>query len=501
MSFIINSHSYLVPYEESLKTQKLEVSVEMPHGTMVGWLEKVDAENGLYWVNGCKFWIESNKFTTLKMENKGDNKMTTLENGVVFHKLEVANEFYVAQSFFELNENTEMLSARDAYNYRVETDKVGTYEITIERFDDFSRFKEMLENDLCYNGEKRDKIRSQWYMDIITNDEYQQQLNDLKECSCKKCQFRLPTMEEWTSGLYKETVWNDYLKMDKVKESKLGKAMLKNGISQTIIDFYSAQIKTEKQVYITISDRVQHINGMSNYAMEDSWNQYNGTSCQDTRHGGDMSISLVGSLHDNKLFIAMLHDELNDTLDMTDKLLARNMMRLVVIDGEQYMIPTNTYGNNETMDMLDKGLQMLEEVGIYGMNIKEEEFDGDNIERHTESANGCYEMITEEEVNVCETIEEHVSIDCPMCMGSGEYTAYSERGNDREVSCPMCGGDGRYEVYVYEEIDTYVTIEESNEIEVYGGGEGYTHRGYSISINVNLTKIERDMVKYGKKLV
>lgn len=149
---------------------------------------------------------------------------------------------------------------------------------------------------------------------------------------------------------------------------KLGKKLQKEGFPQSVLDFYGTQIKTEKTVYFTITDRVQDVVGMSNYAEMDSWQGYNGTSCQDTRHNVSYNICLIGAIADNNLLIGQLHYKLEDVEDMQDKLKARILMRAWQIDynGKKHNFckGVKAYGNDTTRSELMACLQCLDDEGI-----------------------------------------------------------------------------------------------------------------------------------------
>jgi hypothetical protein len=407
-------------------------------------------------------------------------KMFTLKNGVEVFALEVENDFQEAQEILDLGSATENIDAEYAYEDRFDFEGLGSYKITVQRLEDFARFENMIaqeknhfwkeiqaKKDNVYTFFREGKMSREEaiaYMDKLSN-----QYNE--GCSCKVCKFNI-SFEEWKNG-----------KME--NGAKVGKSLKKAGFKQEIIDFYSAQVKTEKSVFLTISDRVQHIAGMSNYFAPNSTNFYGGTSCQDTRLDTSMSIGLGGSLHDDKLFIAMLHDSLEDLEDMTDKLKARVMMRYITLEnGEAVLVPSKYYGNNETMSLLDNALGQLVEVGIFNRDVR----DGLNAEYHREKANGYFYMNVYDEILISETIDEYVSCECPMCEGSGEYEVYSNAMDKHvEVECPLCKGNGEYEVNIYEDIEEWVEVEEETSVEPYV--DDYNHLGYSISILVDKSKI------------
>ena len=167
--------------------------------------------------------------------------------------------------------------------------------------------------------------------------------------------YRSITFENWKGGRINSGM-------------KLGKKLQKEGFPQSVLDFYGTQIKTEKVVYFTITDRVQDVVGMSNYAKRGSWQGYNGTSCQDTRHDASYNICLIGAIADNNLLIGQLHYKLEDVEDMQDQLKARILMRAWGIDynGKKYHFckGVKAYGNDTTKSELMACLECLDNEGI-----------------------------------------------------------------------------------------------------------------------------------------
>jgi len=485
----IETINYLRVYEEAIKTQVLFVEVELKHGVHKGILEKVDSENGLYWVNGCKFWQEVNTFTTKHIIEKDgvnmENIKNVLANGVKVFEIEAGEDFDLAQEILDMNPNTETICAESAYNERVTDEFEGSYLVKVSRAADYQRFMKMFNDEQCYNAFFKENYKK-WLKDEMTNKEWNEGVTRTQECECKKCkaiETRI-SMEEWQTGKHSSG-------------AKLGKTLRKMGFSQELIDFYSAQVKTEREIFFTVTGLPQFIAGMSNFAKMGSWDGYMNTSCQDTRHGGTMAVNLAGALHDDKFFVGMLHESLDDLEDMQDKLLARVMFRMVEIDGVNHLIPTRYYGNNETKSEMDIALKQLAEARIHDMDIRDWVEEDDSVSMHREEANGLYEMCLMEDVEICETIDEDVTCDCPMCEGSGEYYVWLQDDTQHSINCPMCGGDGEWTVSVYEEIEEYVEVERDVEISPYFMSEGWEHEGNYILIMVNYSEIRRQHKMYG----
>lgn len=320
------------------------------------------------------------------------------------------------------------------YSDRVDNDFIGTYPVTIERTEDYGDFLKVLVDDIILMG--------------------------------KPINFSI-SYEEWKTGY----------KMDGKRQVKLNKFLRKQGFSQYTLDYYSQQIKTEKCLYLTVSDRVQHIAGMAFYSTGD-WHSMSGTSCQDPRNEYEECLDLLPSLYDNKLFIAFLHEDIEDVEDTREKMLARTMCRLINVSGKQFLIGSQLYGNNETKDELDKALNLLNSYNIFSLRQMSE-----GTTNHKERTNGQFSLEEEDEIYLCNDFEELVNCDCPACGGSGEYTVENNRGREVDISCPVCGGSGEYETFVHASVDTYVTVNDEKELEPYD--EGYTHYGDFIQIRID----------------
>ncbi|MCY8015563.1 zinc finger-like domain-containing protein [Bacillus haynesii] len=354
--------------------------------------------------------------------------------------LTIENDFGEADRILESGVVTSNYLSENYFNERIENDFTGTYPITIERITDYDKFIRVLLDD------------------TIT-------LN-------KNIDFSI-NFEEWKSGY----------KQDGTRQIKLNKYLKKQGFSQYTLDYYSQQIKTEKRLFLTVSDRVQHITGMSFYSNEE-WDGIGGTSCQDPRQEYEECKRLLPSLHDNKLLVAFLHDSLDDLEQMNGKMLARTVCRIVNVNGKQFLIGSNRYGNNETKDELEKALRQVNSFNVFSL----EQMEGG--EMHFEDTNGSFYLDYHEEVHVCESFEDNVLCDCPACGGTGEYTITTRNDRDVEITCPACEGDGQIEQYVYVDIDEYIDIEDEEEMKPYN--EGYYHYGNRIAIPLNYSVLGID---------
>jgi hypothetical protein len=407
----------------------------------------------------------------------------TLKNGVQVMDVMLENDFQEAQKIANISEIVCNIDVDYAYKPRMGFMGLGTYKIKVERTDDYERFVKKLESEKRAHiremeqglNWKRDKVMIFWRRGLLSRDEAVYFL-DTKcayvACECKMCSF----IREFNIDNWKTNKMNN--------GQRAGKALRKAGFSSEVVDFYSLQTKTEKEMYITVSDTVQHIIGMSYYS-DLKWDGYNDSSCQDVRwdyESGDTEgvIQLAGSLRDNKLFIAFLHDELDDLEDMSDKMRARSIMRYVTIDNKPALVATTYYGNNDTKDMLGKALNQLNEMDIYSKDVRTMGFN----DMHREDANGYFTMHKWDEVYVNYTVDTYVDVECPTCDGDGE-----EHNDDADcnIECCTCGGSRVVEAHVYKEVEEWREVEKELTIEPYA--EGYVHYGSYISIGLDKDEI------------
>lgn len=362
-------------------------------------------------------------------ETNNNNNNNSIE--IKKFPLDIGNDYQEANRILESGEITSGFDSVFFYCDRVENDFVWTYRIKIERRESYENFISALVNDaLLY------KVNIDFSI----------------------------SFEEWKSG---------YI-VDGKRKIKINKFLRKKGFSQYILDLYSQQIRTEKNLYLTVSDRVQHIAGMSYYSTGE-WDGMSGSSCQDPRNEYEECIRLLGSLHDDKLLVIFLHESLEDLDDMNEKMLARTIGRIVHVDGFQFLIGTRLYGNNETKDLLENCLRQLNGYGIFSCDQMSE---GDY--KHRERANGCAQIEGHEEIHICEYVDEYAEVECPLCGGAGTYTVYDSNDNGHEITCPACHGEGSIETNVYIDINEYVDVETTEDILPYA--EEYLHYGGYIEI-------------------
>lgn len=375
------------------------------------------------------------------------------QNNIKKYDLSIGHDFDLANKILETGEYTEHLDASYIYNERISNSFVGTYSVQVTRYADYEEFLSRLEAEVRNNPN-------------VANYPY-------------------ISFDEWKSG---------YILDKHGRKQKLGKTLKKHGFSQKLLDFYSTQIKDDKQVYLTISDRVQHIAGMSFFS-NGLWSSMGGSSCQDPRNSAE-SRALAGSLYDDKLLVAFLHERLEDLKEMEDqaweaykkdplmedyrgKIMARSVCRIVHVQGKQFLISTRKYGNNATKNYLEKAIRQLNHFGIFTID----QMEGEGSYYHKEQTNGTYDEW--DTIYIDEEVDEYVdvTVTCPYCGGDGNVEWETPSGAYVKIDCFVCGGHGEIET----EVNIYQRVQE--EIEAYVPilpyAEEYDHAGDYIRIKIN----------------
>lgn len=357
-------------------------------------------------------------------------------------KIAIKNDFKEAQKILDAGQYTQHISAADVYNTRLHSDQFNrVFKVAIDRLEDYQRFLRMV------------------------------------QCENEDISF---TFEEWKEGRLADG-------------QRLGKFLRKNGVSQRLLDYYSRQVKEEKTVFLIISDRVQHVAGMSYYS-DGCWDGMNGSSCQDTRHGGRYAISLAGALHDDKLYVAFIVEDIEDLDDMEGKMLARVVMRLIHVDDTACLVATRYYGNNETKDLLHMAIEQVEEEDVLPIFSRGVLYGDDVI---TERTNGAVEVEISKEFHIYRDDYIDIEVECPACDGWAEIDVTDDDGYEHSAMCPHCEGRGHIYIDHHVYIDEVVTVEDIEEVTPYA--EDYEHYGDFIEISVCAEYI-REKLKGLKKL-
>lgn len=374
----------------------------------------------------------------------------TLKNGVkVFDLADMVEEdFSEAQNIIDYGVH-DYIDTESAYRYRVNHESfVGVYQVSIESKREYTRFIELMREE---------------------------------ELACAH-----PTFEQWQENKITD---------EHSRTAKLGKYLKKHGASESLRDFYSAQLRSGKEtMYITISDLPQHIAGMTYYAS-------NWRSCQ--HPDSYESIHLAGSLHDDTLLVGMLHKDMEDLEDMDGNLLARVVMRIVRDEEDRlHLVPSRVYGKDTNQRKFNEGLRQLAELNIHSRDIRfivgQDNYE-DELELRME-ANGSYELHTTDIVWIEQMIEQEVECDCPMCEGDGKYEVWSDRfDKDVKIDCPLCNGSGEYVAYVMAEVEEEIEIEDNAEILPYT--DDYYHGGRYVNIKVNAERLKEHNATWNKERV
>jgi hypothetical protein len=378
------------------------------------------------------------------------------------------NDFEEAQRILDIGEYTKNFDSEYLYNEREESENFNRiFKVKVERTDDYKRFLTIMESEKrAYIQKEKNKVYPLYERGLVTRSEALKLFSKIENeaLESKLSKFSV-TFEEWKSNKLKNG-------------QRLGKALRKAGFSKELLDFYSEQVKTEKEIFLTITDKVQYIAGMSYYSNME-WDGMNGSSCQDPRHGGSYSKHLAGSLHDDKLYVGLLHESLDDLQDMEEKLLGRVVLRLLEdFEGkESILVATRYYGNNETKSLLHEALKQIESIAPIYSN------DALGYERYKETANGYVNVETIKDIHIYENRIEYIDIECPLCNGDGDIYGYDEQDNEYSVCCPHCEGSGTVEIEHEVYVDEWVEIELEDEVLPYN--EDYIHNGYSIEIDLN----------------
>ena len=228
----------------------------------------------------------------LNMENIYEE---LIDNGMNFNSINCEE---TAQEHFNENYNLEQHLVENNYNDRP----------MVEEF--FKRFTVKL-LDISGYDDFMDKLsierRFMWELisDIDRKRQEQKETEELEK-EHEKLFKKYDNLKAITNNLTLEQ-WNANKAPD---GAKLLKRCKQYGARKEFLDWASAQEKTNgKLVQITINPTIQAITGMSNFAREGSWDGYNGTSCQDTRHYDDnYCLSLLGALSDDKMYIVQMND-------------------------------------------------------------------------------------------------------------------------------------------------------------------------------------------------
>lgn len=363
-------------------------------------------------------------------------KKQAFQNGIVKYMGHIKRDFLETQRILDIG-CTSIIEAEKAYSERAKNDFEGTYQIAVEpkkEYEDFLMKLYGVKNHVHEFNQFRDKMLALYFRGLFSSENELIKLlkkgkaEILKnDCTCKKCSFRNPSFEEWQDNFYQDE--KNSLKLSK-KLSRL--------FPREIVDFYMIQNRANEEIYLTITAEPQYIAGMAFYN-NGQWN-----SCQNPKRPDNLPLALGGSLYDDKLFIAFLHNSLNDLENMDGKMIARTALRMIEIDGKNALISTKNYGTDRKCHLLEKAIEEMAFMDVYSY----EEVSGKDI--FDEPTNGYLEVSGKSSKNIEIELERKYlfSCKCSTCAGAGEIEkneldTKKDGFMELEFKCPMCT-DGTY---------------------------------------------------------
>ena len=458
-----------------------------------------------------------------------------MEKIIKIDNVKVEHDFKEVEHFFSMSDFLEGYNPKRVYRERTTEAKgfEGTYKFSAIRKGEYEHFRKMLKNELdaienAFFIKKRYEdtdVQLDQVINLLSNNEIINIMNswvsrEVVESMQSEEAYEnhialLKRLERYSSierlneeitklrkalkekigksnfekafDIYNDMSFNQWQSGKLPNGQKLGKAMRKAGFSSELLDFYSAQIKDEEEYFITISGAPQMVAGISNYAAENSWNGYQGTSCQDTRHNSGMEKNLLGNLYDSNLLSIMLHKELEDLDDMQDKLKARVTARVFYHDGIAILAPNRIYGNNVTSNALSYGLELLAGLKIGILREQYNSYDTVSIRDEQPQAYSCYSY----SMYYADYSGTYwIDCECPVCNGNGEVTAMND-DNERYFNCPVCDGNGtiEHEIEVgWREGEVEEEFEEDELLGSYEDGTLY-YNDYSVTMRVNESEL------------
>ncbi|MFQ3543601.1 hypothetical protein Q7A53_05900 [Halobacillus rhizosphaerae] len=395
----------------------------------------------------------------------------TLDNGVSMYHNNIKQDFRKAQEILNMFDETKIIDAQMIYNNRINNEYEYSYQYDYSRMNNYYNLIDMINE--CKQHLKRELFEESkhsyalYQVKDISSEERQEQIRDIERrrkegCKCAVCAFNSPSLEEWESG---------YMKY-KGKRVTIEKALKKAGFKKELINHYMKQEKERKEMFLTISSSPQFIVGCNYNLIEDiKRSEY-------LLDNKECSLELAGCLHDDRLYIAMLHESLEDLDNMDGALYGYAMMRHITLNGNDYMIAVSYHGSNTTVSMLDDCIKQLESINV----MSNEHVKGNDMVRL--NSNGSYEIVVHDDIVIHESIDSIVSYECILCNGVGVYDGYSNRMNDSiSVVCPMCDGNKKITENVHKVIDE--TIRVNKKIKVLPYCKGYNHYGDYIELAVS----------------
>lgn len=216
------------------------------------------------------------------------------------------------------------------------------------------------------------------------------------------------------------------------RKMKLSKALSNLGWSD-LVKRYNETVRESFTGYVTVSGMLQHIVGMSSLS-DKGWE--NGTSCMDsTCDVSDELNHMYGSVSDENLYVAFLHDKAHDVDNLGHYVKARCLVRLFEFEGRNIMIPSRSYGNSKTKVQLNDSLKEIQKVtDIFSYDVRNGDYE---LTSDVTGARVECERFVSAQIELSKTVD----IECICCNGTGELELEHER-DTLYVTCPRCEGEG-----------------------------------------------------------
>lgn len=255
-----------------------------------------------------------------------------IENGMSFDSINCEE---TAQEHFNENDNLEQYLVEDSYNERPMMEEFfKRFTVKLLDISGYEEFLDRLVTERCWiweNVSSIDRELQEKMYELQRAEKLEEQANEyqgesyddlknniklekdkiLKEIAkLQKEHDKLEKNYDKVRAITNNLTLDEWNANKAPDGAKLLKRCKQYGARKEFLDWATTQEKTNgKLVQVTINPTIQAVTGMSNFAKERSWDGYNGTSCQDTRHYDEnYCLSLLGALSDDKMYIVQLND-------------------------------------------------------------------------------------------------------------------------------------------------------------------------------------------------